>query len=699
MVLDQVPAFADPEEIFQRVSLLLMPRENMTVAQAAERYRMIDSGGHAGMWRNATAPYLVEPMNCTTSRDYEAAVFSGPARSLKTAALILNTLLHRIVCDPCSALIINTSQSSARLFSKEHVDLMNRLCVEAKRRLSSNRDDDNIYDKLYAGMRLVLGWPTLDHLTGKDYQFVGITEYDRMPENLGGEGSLFEQARKRNQTYGSRGMTVVECSPGRDVIVDPEKPWTSSGHEAPPTTGILALYNQGDRRRWVWPCPDCGEYFEGNFSTLDWPKNKTGGPLGSIDEASLAAVMICPHCGVEISPAKKPSMNARGHWIREGETITPDGHIHGEGRRSAIASFWLKGPAAVFQTWQSLVRNYLRAEEEYARSGDSASLRGVTNVDLGEPFWPRSAPGSEVLDAQLIKARAEKDWKLGTVADGVRALVITVDVQGRYFDVQVTGFGAQYECWIVDRFQISNSAEENRLVDPGSYAEDWNLLWPLLEQAWPLASDPAKEMTALCMLVDSAGAPGVTGNAYRFAAAARQRGISDQTLILLKGDAKVGSRRLMVSKIDWQANGRVLARGLKLLLISSNEMKDDVAGALRRNSPGPDYVHVPGDINEEWYGQVTAEEKGPKGWARRSTATRNEAFDHMCYARAGVTRPHWRWDRLNWERPPSWAAPLESNSLVRPRVPGAAENSGDGPVAPAKPALSNAAQAAISRMV
>ena len=26
--------------------------------------------------------------------------------------------------------------------------------------------------------------------------------------------------------------------------------------------GILSLYNRGDRRRWYWPCPHCGEYFQ-----------------------------------------------------------------------------------------------------------------------------------------------------------------------------------------------------------------------------------------------------------------------------------------------------------------------------------------------------------------------------------------------------------------------------------------------------
>ncbi|MCM4841582.1 phage terminase large subunit family protein, partial [Escherichia coli] len=65
---------------------------------------------------------------------------------------------------------------------------------------------------------------------------------------------------KRTTTFMSSGMTLVESSPGRDVK---DVKWRrTSPHEAPPTTGILSLYNRGDRRRWYWPCPHCGEYFQ-----------------------------------------------------------------------------------------------------------------------------------------------------------------------------------------------------------------------------------------------------------------------------------------------------------------------------------------------------------------------------------------------------------------------------------------------------
>jgi phage terminase large subunit GpA-like protein len=61
-------------------------------------------------------------------------------------------------------------------------------------------------------------------------------------------------------------MTLVESSPGRDIL---DTKWRqSSPHEAPPTTGVLSLYNRGDRRRLYWPCPHCGEYFQPEVANM-----------------------------------------------------------------------------------------------------------------------------------------------------------------------------------------------------------------------------------------------------------------------------------------------------------------------------------------------------------------------------------------------------------------------------------------------
>ncbi|MEM8348802.1 phage terminase large subunit family protein, partial [Morganella morganii] len=119
----------------------------------------------------------------------------------------------------------------------------------------------NVHDKTFrAGNYLKIGWPSVNIMSSSDYRFVALTDYDRFPEDIDGEGDAFSLASKRTTTFMSAGMTLVESSPGREIT---DQKWTpSSPHEAPPTTGILSLYNRGDRQRWYWPCPHCGEYFQ-----------------------------------------------------------------------------------------------------------------------------------------------------------------------------------------------------------------------------------------------------------------------------------------------------------------------------------------------------------------------------------------------------------------------------------------------------
>ncbi|TRS46657.1 phage terminase large subunit family protein, partial [Salmonella enterica subsp. enterica serovar Panama] len=85
--------------------------------------------------------------------------------------------------------------------------------------------------------------------------------------------------------------------------------------------------------------------------------------------ASEAARIQCPHCLALIQPEQKRGLNNRGVWLKEGQFINKDGEISGEARRSRIASFWMEGPAAAYQTWQQLVYKLLTAEEEYERTG------------------------------------------------------------------------------------------------------------------------------------------------------------------------------------------------------------------------------------------------------------------------------------------------------------------------------------------
>ncbi len=176
-------------------------------------------------------------------------------------------------------------------------------------------------------------------------------------------------------------------------------------------------------------------------------------------------------------PEQKRELNGRGVWLRDGESINADGSRYGDPRRSRIASFWMEGPAAAYQTLSQLVYKLLTAEQEYETTGSEETLKTVINTDWGLPYLPRAS--MEQRKSELLEQRAEP-VPSRSVPDGVNFLVATVDVQAgrhRRFVVQVTGYGSRGERWIIDRYNITQSLRgdsdgESQRIDPASYAPD-----------------------------------------------------------------------------------------------------------------------------------------------------------------------------------------------------------------------------------
>ncbi|EPR7149969.1 ClpP-like prohead protease/major capsid protein fusion protein [Escherichia coli] len=357
--------------------ILRAPRR-MRVADAVAQYMRVPMGaGNSVPWDPLVAPYVIEPMNCLASREYDAVIFVGPARTGKTIGLIDGWVIYNVICDPADMLIIQMTEEKAREHSKKRLARTFRVSPEVVSRLSPNKNDNNVYDRTFlAGNYLKIGWPSVNIMSSSDYKCVALTDYDRFPEDIDGEGDAFSLASKRTTTFMSSGMTLVESSPGRDVK---DVKWRrTSPHEAPPTTGILSLYNRGDRRRWYWPCPHCGEYFQPCGDVVAGFRDIADPVL-----ASEAAYIQCPSCSGRIMPEQKRELNGRGVWLRDGESINADGSRYGDPRRSRIASFWMEGPAAAYQTLSQLVYKLLTAEQEYETTGSEETLKTVINTDWG----------------------------------------------------------------------------------------------------------------------------------------------------------------------------------------------------------------------------------------------------------------------------------------------------------------------------
>ena len=665
------------------------PAQRLSVSEFAQQHRMLNNpGSYVGPWRNEVTPYLVEPMDTLQSQKFTGMCFAGPAQTGKTD-MVLNWSGYSAKCDPADMMIVQTSQTTARDFSIRRVDRLHRHSPDVGDMLAAGTQSDNTFDKQYrSGMMLSLSWPAINELSGKPIPRLWLTDYDRMPENIDGEGSAFSLARKRATTFRSHGMCAVESSPG--YAVDNPKWIKTTDHEAPPTKGILAIYNQGDRRLWYWQCIDCHNWFEPDYELLVYDDCEDA------MEAAEGAHLCCPHCAgvyhhdpVDGRPGKH-EMNRRGKWVPDNCRIDSEGIIHGTPIRSSIASFWLKGVAAAFSDWKTLVFNFISAEREYEANGSEESLKTTVNTDQGKPYTPKSLLNDRI--PEVLKARA-KPLAQKAVPEGVRFLIATMDVQKNRFVVQVHGIHANKDISVVDRFDIRKSKRfdpegERYWVNPGAHPEDWKLLAEeVINKTYPLIDGSGREMGIRFTVCDSAGKDGTTSNAYDFYRwlrwGDRDPDAPDDTLVdgdegeykwkpgmagrfmLLKGASTKTAPRAMISYPDSQRKDRHAgARGeVPVLMVNTNLVKDTLNHMLDRIEPG-NGILFPDWLDDNFFIELTVEVKDPqKGWINPKRF-RNESWDLLAYCLAAQLTPTMNVEHINWQDPPAWAEEWDMNDLV-----------------------------------
>lgn len=657
----------------------IRPPERLTVAEAAEKYRYLKEATHRGLWDNDIAPYLVEIMNEMESLEFNAVVFAGPARCGKSD-IFFNWLAYATICDPGDIMLVHMTQSTARDWSQGDLRKALRHSTAMGKKVLPGKQNMNTHDIQFTSMRLLVKWPSITEMSGKTLRRTWAMDYDRMPSDIDGEGSGFDLTKKRTQTYGRHGMSVVESSPGFEVTNHRWIP--STPHEAPPTEGILSLYNRGDRRRWYWFCAsdDCGQPFEGDFKHFNWPSAEQ---VPDMMERAEMVTLDCPHCGYshthDPGPGQpgKVGLNRRGRWIKDGQTLHSDGSVSGDPFRSDMASFWLKGVAAAFVSWKELALKFMKALAEYERTGDPGPLKATVNTDQGHPFLPPNLTGDRL--PEDLMARAE-DWERGEIPMGVRYLTASIDVQKSRFVVQVHGHGINADAFVVDRFDIKSSkrTDDEGLkywVQPHVHIEDWYLIIEqVLERTYALPDGSGRRMRIKAVVCDSGGREGVTANAYAFWRYLRDvhPGEYHRRFQLLKGGSSKNAARAMLTFPDSERKDRhAAARGeVPVLMINTDLIKDQVDGLLGRQTEFAGMIHFPKFLPPTFYTELTVEVKTHKGW-ENPKKLRNEAWDLLVYDYAlGLSHRHVGAEALEWENPPTWAEEWDENSLVFETVDG-----------------------------
>jgi phage terminase large subunit GpA-like protein len=649
---DPIPGFVRPEDVLRAAIPSLRPPRRITVSETAEKWRVLRNpgGGYSGPWSNAMAPYLVAPMDDLTRRDVEEVAILGPAQFGKTE-IILNLALHEAAEGGADLLIFQPTQALALDFAERRLEKAFSVTDALASLIGGERGDDKRMSKLARnGARITIGWPVPAQFASRPVPKVVLDELDSMDRDIGGEGDPVELARQRTKSFGRHAKVLVMSTPKRQD-----------------NTGIIARYRQGDRRLWHWPCPHCGEYFTPGFDAARRPTiaHLRIRPNATAEEARAEAAMVCPTNGCLIEESAKATMNARGVWLAEGQSIAADDSLRGAAPHGRARSYWFSGLAVRWIAWGDLAVKYLTALRLIETQQDEGAMRAFWNTDLGAPYRSVLA-GAQALDPDELQNRAE-DLPIGRVPAWAGFITCAVDVQGNRFDCQAIAWGPENRGQIIEAWQIFKTQDADgteRLLEPARRSEDWDLLTKdVLGRVW--LGEGGAEYRAAVIGVDTGGADGTTGQAYEWWHRVRQDDPAQtRRVMLLKGESRRDAPLISLRRIETDQRGKRMKRGIALTLVNTEALKDQVDMRLRMTRPGPGWLHLPRALPDRFWDEATAEVRGPKGWTKQRP--RNESFDLLVYNLAAWHRRGG--PRLDWAHPPEWARP-RAPSLPLAAVP------------------------------
>ena len=656
MVGSSGSVFASGYALFAETLKAFLPPEPSNVADyvAAHRWLSNAGGGYVGRWNHDMAPYLIAPMEELSNAAFQNEVVVGPGQCGKTE-IARNWLFTTALSDPADMLWYSASEPLIAGEVKKNISRM----VMDHPQLARIQARDSIAFKRFGSMSAEFLPCIMGTLISKSAPRIVGDEFDAICKNIPNAYDLIDV---RRVTFGARAKFLALSHPDAVEGLEP-KHWDA---------GIMQLFARSDRRIWYWQCPECGAWSSPN-PTAKRVMELHYDERAPDDEIQESARLACPVNGCLIEDSQRYGMNLSGRWIGLGQDIDEDGTVTGELVKRDTAGFWIVGAMSPFGQGGigRLARIRVEAERRYAVDRDRKVYRETMSKSWGVTLAREKT--AETIDATVLAERAEAELKLGVVANGVRFITVMIDIQIDRFELLARGWMAGGRSVVVDKRVIPAS--------PSSSAADWDDLLKLASMmAWPLEGQPAKGMRAVAVGYDSAGADGVTLQAYDawrrlkrnggVRSLGRIEGRPVYNILPLKGASSIQAPRLQIVFPNAPRGDRMAqARGeVPIGVFNPNLFKDDLNGQLILADDAAWSVRFPKELAAEmaphpWFEQLVAEQRLKNGrWDRKVLGRPNEALDlmvgsHVLAFMMGI-------QRIRWDAPPAWAKAWAENVNV-----------------------------------
>lgn len=569
------------EKLFIRIFKCLAPPPDLKLSEWADKYRRLSAEASAepGRWKTSKAPYQKEIMDAITDISIKKVVVMSAAQVGKTDAMILNPIGYYIHYEPSPIMVLQPTIQMAETFSKDRLSPMIRdTPVIAERINDKTRNSGNtILQKIFPGGHVTMvGANSPSSLASRPIRVLLADEIDRYPTTAGNEGDPLLLAAKRLTTFWNRKEVNVSTP-------------TIKG-----TSRIELEYENSSKGEWNAPCPACGK-----LQPLKWANV-------IFDKEDLSEIRyVCEYCGVISKETEWKEHFKYGCFIHE----YPEREVKG---------FHLNTLASTLATWREVVEKFIVANDE-KKKGNIELLKVWTNTEMGET-WEED--GEQIEDDVLYKRREKYNCE---VPEEVLYLTAGVDTQDDRFEVEVVGWGPDYESWGIKYAVIFGDLKMEQV---------WNELDIFLQQTFTRADGTIMKIICVCM--DSGGH--FTNQVYKFCKERFNRrifaikGSNDSTAAYIQKPTK---------------NNREQAY---LFTLGVDTGKSLLLQRLRVEEEGPGYCHFPKEeskgYNEAYFVSLTSEKqvlRYKKGrpvfvWELKDKGIhkRNEALDCRNYATAAI---------------------------------------------------------------